>query len=229
MLPLAKGLLAGKRCASPSVRITRVHVLRPRKSNSRSTNGACGRVCCAHPPTAYCARSAPASAGPRVARGHRPRLRPGAGHALVSRGEGSSLPRDRRPGTRTGGVAIRSVTGGALPRHPGTVDAWPIPLPADHRSGRRRPGRPAEAERGNRDAADRSPIRSPGRLTCPRCRPKVASRASADRGEVHQGELATTGRTASRVDRSKRRNPRRVRVFSATTMQGLDGSLASIR
>jgi hypothetical protein len=48
------------------------------------------------------------------------------------------------------------------------------------------------------------------------CRPKVALRASADRREVLQGELATADRIASRVDRSTRRNPQRVRVFSAT-------------
>lgn len=189
-------------------------------------------ACAAHThPRRACARSAPASAGPRVARGHRPRLRPAPGHALVSREEGPSPPGDHRPGTRTGGpaIAIRSVTVGALPRHPGTVDAWPNPLPADHRSGRSRPGWPAEAEPDNRGAAHRSPIRRQGRLTCRRCRPKVASRASADRREVHQGALATEGRAASRVDRSVRRNPRRVRVFSAITIQPLGGSCRSTR
>lgn len=127
MLHGAMGVPAGKRCASPSLRITRVHVLRPRKSKSRSPNGACGRVCCAHPPTRACARSAPASAGARGARGPRPRLRPGPSHALVSR-EGYPAPDQRRPGKWTGAGRLPGRKASPSGRCPDT------PLPV--RSGR---------------------------------------------------------------------------------------------
>ena len=60
-------------------------------------------------------------------------------------------------------------------------------------------------------------------LTCATDRPKVRYKGfGRKRKEVHQGRIGSVSRTASRVDRSNRRNPRRVRVFSVTMTPALD-------
>lgn len=79
------GVRAGKRRASPALRVTSRYVFAPGKA--RSSNRACGCVCCAHPPTAMLVRAAARRAGsvklPALRVGRLASLRPVPRHALV--------------------------------------------------------------------------------------------------------------------------------------------------
>ena len=217
-LQRAKGVSAGKRRASPALRVTSVHVLRPRKSRIKQgsawprvlrtpAHGTCARRCASR-----CLRP---HRGLRVER--LARLRPGQGHAPVSREEVIDAGRRRRPGCdRCALCCPNRVTVRATPRHP-VVASTPfpadmVPAGADDRS-RLKPNRPT----GTRRTACRSGAR---RLDL-RARAGEKGHQGIFWGSPNpcQGVLPPQTRTASRLRTVAGGKSRRVRVFSAITIR----------